>query len=195
MRDFAENVDLVFVGHIVSTKRDYRHDGPDQEDPDRIVIVHDGIEFQIETILSGGADSGKTVTIAHPGLLTVDGDNEPAEQLIEAEPTSIVRRGIEGASVAKGVPRPSYLVFAVRRKFADGEAYVFAGPGSVAPIAKDDNLVESPGFAPFDLLELDAARWGTDITVEEIQKWIDEGPPPSPDPPADQLPDADTPRG
>ncbi len=172
--DFAREVDLVFTGRIVDTKRDFAILGPSTDFPDGVQLTYDGIVFEIEDILSGEErDESGLVTIAHPVLQRVIVDDEFQHWPISLEPIALVRDGVERSEF--GEQSPLYLVFAEEQGFNDGpRELVFTGPGSVALIEEGTGKVLPTDSPPFNLVQL---RYGRVATVDYVRELIDDGPP------------------
>lgn len=180
-QQFAEAVDVVFVGTITGTRSDVLKQRSDEEDPDPnpTLTVYDGIDFAISEVLSGSVPGeGSRLTMALPVLVSdaEAGDINQLVPIVASDQIALLREGIDNASNRQ---RPSYLVFATLARVPTGNepALFFPhGPGSVAPLGEDNKTVLETNFAPFDSVAF-YRDMGTDITIEAIRDWIENGPP------------------
>lgn len=203
--------DAVFVGRIVGVIEDYAFDGPDPEDPNGIVIVQDGIIFEVVEALKG--DPGPTAVIAQPALVEgvreteplSGGDQERADlgEQVEAPTVNTQDRPIvvdpvpylgDGlVALETGGETISYLVFASQHQFRSGASpdgmLIFTTASSVARVDLATGKVDATGELPF--VDVPPAP-PEGLSLDVIKDWISHGAPPTevpeeflPEPPED----------
>lgn len=180
--DFGQLADLAgtaFVGRIVGVERNVGEDrGNPEEEPagEGPVTVFDGVRFEVIEVLAGDPelDEDGTIAVGHPAVFElVTGEQIP----LTVPPIEVMREDLEDPRGGDG--GRTYIVFAFPGRYADGtDAYVFFGPGSVAPLGPDGQSVIETGSSPFVNLSGEVNGRGVDVTLDVIREWIRTGRPP-----------------
>lgn len=170
---FTSTVDVVFVGRLTGAKLEVAMDGPDSDDPRQGVIVHDGLVFEVISVLHGD-DVGDEVVIAHPVGLTQRG--EPSLTPIRAAPTATFETALRSRGADNGKGGDLFIVAAQLQTFTSGDAYIFYSDAAAAPVRRNGTILNQDS-GPFMNTSADRSRSGRDVTTSDFADWLRTGPP------------------
>lgn len=177
----AEFSDVAFVGSIDGVVNDHMIDEGTALDPSGVSVIHDGIVFGVDQVIYTSdqmSEIGDRITISQPVLMTgprvgIIEDGRPLQEAaIRQEPIDYLRKGLEAIEAAE---RPTYLIFARMGVYGDHDVLLFSGAAGIQQIV--DGVIVSNGIGPFN-----GSGWlqgsGSGLTVEFVEIWLSDGPPP-----------------